>query len=96
MPEILGNKGISVRRGLKFLNQNLSVLLNPASSGGFMKKRLIPSSDLIQSCQNSKQGWEDPGDSAKKEEEGSQLKKSTTTGKVSSAWLKAPCPLHFQ
>ncbi|NXG78341.1 MILK2 protein, partial [Baryphthengus martii] len=46
------------------------------SSGGFMKKRLIPSSELIRSCQNSKQGWEDPGGSAK-EEEGNQLKKST-------------------
>lgn len=49
-----------------------------------MKKRLIPSSDLIRSCQTSKQGWEDPGDSTKKEEEGNQLKKSTTTGEVSS------------
>ncbi|NXN93382.1 MILK2 protein, partial [Rhinopomastus cyanomelas] len=65
--------------GLKFLTQNLSVLLNPASSGGFTKKRLIPSSDLIRSCQNSNQGWEDPGDSAKKEENGKQLKKSTIT-----------------
>ncbi|KAK2533727.1 Micall2 [Columba guinea] len=50
-----------------------------ASSGGLMKKKLIPSSDLIRSCQNSQQGWEDPGGSAKKEEEGNQLKKSTTT-----------------
>lgn len=50
-----------------------------------MKKKLIPSSDLIRSCQNSQQGWEDPGGSAKKEEEGNQLKKSTTTGKISSA-----------
>ncbi|XP_054247300.1 MICAL-like protein 2 [Indicator indicator] len=50
-----------------------------ASSGGFMKKRLIPSSDLIKSCQNSEQSWEDPGGSAKKKEEGNQLKKSTIT-----------------
>ncbi|KFQ99836.1 MICAL-like 2, partial [Nipponia nippon] len=73
--------------GLKFLTQNLSVLLNPASSGGFMKKKLIPSSDLIQSCQNSKQGWEDPGGSAKEEEEGNQLKKSTTTCKLRPDYL---------
>lgn len=73
-----------------------SVLLNPASSGGFMKKKLIPSSDLVRSCQNSKQGWEDPGGSAKKEEEGNQLKKSTITGKVSTACLKALFPLHCQ
>ncbi|XP_009907003.2 MICAL-like protein 2 isoform X2 [Dryobates pubescens] len=50
-----------------------------ASSGGFMKKRLIPSSDLIKSCQNSEQSCEDPGGSAKKEKEGNQLKKSTIT-----------------
>ncbi|XP_010001643.1 PREDICTED: MICAL-like protein 2 [Chaetura pelagica] len=54
-----------------------------ASSGGFMKKKLIPSSDLIKSCQNSKQSWEDPGGSAKKEEETNQLKKSTVTFKPS-------------
>uniref|UniRef100_A0A8C3PSE6 MICAL like 2 n=1 Tax=Calidris pygmaea TaxID=425635 RepID=A0A8C3PSE6_9CHAR len=54
-----------------------------ASSGGFMKKKLIPSSDLIRSCQNSKQGWEDPASSAKEEKEGNQLKKSTTTFKPS-------------
>ncbi|KFQ49892.1 MICAL-like 2, partial [Nestor notabilis] len=84
---MLGNKGIFVRRGLKFLTPNLSVLLNPASSDGFMKKKLIPSSDLIRSCQNSKQGWEDPGGSAKKEEEGNQLKKSTTTGKLHPDYL---------
>ncbi|XP_030316006.1 MICAL-like protein 2 [Calypte anna] len=54
-----------------------------ASSGGFTKKKLIPSSDLIRSCQNSMQGWEDPRGSAKKEEEGNQLKKSTTTFKPS-------------
>ncbi|NWY14622.1 MILK2 protein, partial [Aphelocoma coerulescens] len=65
--------------GLKFLTQNLSVLLNPASSGGFTKKLLIPSSDLIRSCQNSKQDWKDPGGSAKKEEDGSQLKTNTAT-----------------
>ncbi|NWU25665.1 MILK2 protein, partial [Dyaphorophyia castanea] len=65
--------------GLKFLTKNLSVLLNPASSGGFTKKLLIPSSDLIRSCQNSKQDWKDPGGSAKKEEDGNQLKTSTAT-----------------
>ncbi|NXB98360.1 MILK2 protein, partial [Orthonyx spaldingii] len=65
--------------GLKFLTQNLSVLLNPASSGGFMKKLLIPSSDLIRSCQNSKQDWKGPGGSAKKEEDGNQLKTNTAT-----------------
>ncbi|XP_030339709.1 MICAL-like protein 2 isoform X1 [Strigops habroptila] len=54
-----------------------------ASSGGFVKKKLIPSSDLIGSFQNSKQGWEDPGGSSKKEQEGNQLKKSTTTVKPS-------------
>nr|XP_030141077.3 MICAL-like protein 2 isoform X4 [Taeniopygia guttata] len=53
-----------------------------ASSGGFTKKLLIPSSDLIKSCQNSKQGWKDPGGSAKKEEDGSQLKTSTATFKL--------------
>ncbi|NXX46963.1 MILK2 protein, partial [Tricholaema leucomelas] len=72
---------------LKFLTPNLSVLLNPASSGGFMKKRLIPSSDLIKSCQNSQQSWEDLGDSAKKEEEGNQLKKSTITCKLHPDYL---------
>ncbi|NWS14629.1 MILK2 protein, partial [Pachyramphus minor] len=65
--------------GLKFFTQNLSVLLNPASSGGFVKKLLIPSSDLIRSCQNSKEDWKDPGGSAKKEEGGNQLKTSTAT-----------------
>ncbi|NWV15938.1 MILK2 protein, partial [Ptilonorhynchus violaceus] len=65
--------------GLKFLTQNLSVLLNPVSSGVFVKKLLIPSSDLVKSCQNSKQDWEDPGDSAKKEEDGNQLKTNTAT-----------------
>ncbi|XP_051488416.1 MICAL-like protein 2 isoform X2 [Apus apus] len=54
-----------------------------ASSGGFMKKKLIPSSDLIKNCQNSKQSWEDPKGSAKKEEESNQLKKSTVTLKPS-------------
>ncbi|NWW95351.1 MILK2 protein, partial [Rhynochetos jubatus] len=68
--------------GLKFLTQNLSVLLNPASSGGFMKKKLIPSSDLVMSCQNLKQGWEESRGSAKKEEESNQLKKSTITCKL--------------
>ncbi|NXB78071.1 MILK2 protein, partial [Donacobius atricapilla] len=65
--------------GLKFLTQNLSVLLNLASSGGFTKKLLIPSSDLIRSCQNSKQDCKDPGGSAKKEEDGNQLKTNTAT-----------------
>ncbi|NXH25831.1 MILK2 protein, partial [Myiagra hebetior] len=66
--------------GLKFLPQNLSVLLNPASSGGFTKKLLIPSSELIRSCQNSKQDWKDPGGPAKKkEEDGNQLKTNTAT-----------------
>ncbi|NXX35132.1 MILK2 protein, partial [Nicator chloris] len=50
-----------------------------ASSGGFTKKLLIPSSDLIRSCQNSKQDWKDPGGSAKKEEDGNQLKANTAT-----------------
>ncbi|KFP04548.1 MICAL-like 2, partial [Calypte anna] len=57
------------------------------SSGGFTKKKLIPSSDLIRSCQNSMQGWEDPRGSAKKEEEGNQLKKSTTTCKLHPDYL---------
>ncbi|KFZ59798.1 MICAL-like 2, partial [Podiceps cristatus] len=72
---------------LKFLTQNLSVLLNPGSSGGFVKKKLIPSSDLIRSCQNSKQDWEDLGGSAKKKEEGNQLKKSATTCKLHPDYL---------
>lgn len=58
------------------------MLLNPASSGGFTKKLLIPSSDLIRSCQNSKQDWKDPGGSAKKEEDGNQLKTNTATFKL--------------
>ncbi|NXL98918.1 MILK2 protein, partial [Tyrannus savana] len=49
------------------------------SSGGFVKKLLIPSSDLIRSCQNLKENWEDPGGTAKKEEDGNQLKTSTAT-----------------
>ncbi|KFU93910.1 MICAL-like 2, partial [Chaetura pelagica] len=77
----------AARHKLKFLTQNLSVLLNSASSGGFMKKKLIPSSDLIKSCQNSKQSWEDPGGSAKKEEETNQLKKSTVTCKLHPDYL---------
>ncbi|NWS72548.1 MILK2 protein, partial [Crotophaga sulcirostris] len=63
--------------GISAARHTLSVHFNPASSGGFAKKKLIPSSDLIRSCQNSKQLWEDPGGSAKKEEESNQLKKST-------------------
>ncbi|NXT75836.1 MILK2 protein, partial [Zapornia atra] len=54
-------------------------LQGTSSSGGFRKKLLIPSSDLVRSCQNSKQSWEDHGGSVKKEEEGNQLKKSTST-----------------
>lgn len=62
------------------------MLLNPASSGEFMKKLLIPSSDLIKSCQNSKQDWKDPAGSAKKkEEDGNELKTNTATCKISSA-----------
>ncbi|NWR32888.1 MILK2 protein, partial [Tachuris rubrigastra] len=49
------------------------------SSGGFVKKLLIPSSDLIRSCENAKGDWKDPGGSAKKEEDGTQLKTSTAT-----------------
>ncbi|XP_017922798.2 MICAL-like protein 2 [Manacus vitellinus] len=56
-----------------------------ASSGGFVKKLLIPSSDLIKSCQNSKEDWKDPGGSTKKEEHGNQLKTSTVT-------IKLPAP----
>nr|XP_009934818.1 PREDICTED: MICAL-like protein 2 [Opisthocomus hoazin] len=73
---------------------------NSASSGGFTKKKLIPSADLIRSCQNSKQGWEDPGGSAKKEEEGNQLKKSTITVKptapksTQSPEVVSPTKLH--
>lgn len=56
-----------------------------ASSGGVIKKKLIPSSDLIRSCQNSKQGWEDHGGSVKKNEEGNhQLNQNTTTYKSSA------------
>ncbi|XP_013032587.3 MICAL-like protein 2 [Anser cygnoides] len=56
-----------------------------ASSGGVVKKKLIPSSDLIRSCQNSKQSWEDHGGSVKKKEEGNhQLNQSTTTYKSSA------------
>uniref|UniRef100_A0A8B9BP41 MICAL like 2 n=1 Tax=Anser brachyrhynchus TaxID=132585 RepID=A0A8B9BP41_9AVES len=56
-----------------------------ASSGGVVKKKLIPSSDLIRSCQNSKQSWEDHGGSLKKKEEGNhQLNQSTTTYKSSA------------
>ncbi|NXQ20313.1 MILK2 protein, partial [Peucedramus taeniatus] len=50
-----------------------------ASSGVFTKKLLVPSSDLIKSCQNSKQDWKDPEGSAKKEEDGNQLKTNTGT-----------------
>ncbi|XP_009068488.1 PREDICTED: MICAL-like protein 2, partial [Acanthisitta chloris] len=50
-----------------------------ASSGGFRKKLLIPSSDLIRSCKNSEQDWENPGGSTKKEKDGNQLKINTDT-----------------
>ncbi|XP_025939065.1 MICAL-like protein 2 isoform X1 [Apteryx rowi] len=56
---------------------------NSALSGGFMKK-LLPSSDLVRSCQNSRKGWEDCGGSFKKEEEEDQLKQSTDTFKPSA------------
>ncbi|XP_061848616.1 MICAL-like protein 2 [Colius striatus] len=71
-----------------------------ASSDGFKKKKLIPSSDLVRSCQNSMQGWEDPGDCVKKKEEGNQLKKSTTTFKpsvpksIQSTEVVSPTKLH--
>ncbi|XP_010182488.1 PREDICTED: MICAL-like protein 2 [Mesitornis unicolor] len=71
-----------------------------ASSGGFMKKKLIPSSDLIRSCQNSKQCWEDTGGSVKKEEERNQWKKSTITIKpsvpntIQSPEVVSPTKLH--
>ncbi|XP_069726554.1 MICAL-like protein 2 [Phaenicophaeus curvirostris] len=71
-----------------------------ASSGGFMKKKLIPSSELIRSCQISKQAWEDPVGSAKKEEDGNQLKKSTATFKptvpksIQSPEAMSPTKLH--
>ncbi|NWW32853.1 MILK2 protein, partial [Panurus biarmicus] len=64
--------------------------IGTASSGGFTKKLLIPSSDLIRSCQNSKQDWKDPGGSAKKEGDGNQLKTNTTTYKISSAYKLPP------
>lgn len=92
MPETVGNAGIFVRRGLKFLAQDLSVLLNLASSGGILKKKLIPDSDLM-----NFQGWKDYGVSAKKEEESNhQLNQSTVTRKTSSTYLKPFSALHFQ
>lgn len=73
---------------MKFLAQDLSVFLNSASSGGILKKKLIPSPDLG-NFQNSKQGWKDHGVSAKKEEESShQLNQNTVTCKISSTYLK--------
>lgn len=92
MPETVDDAGIFVRQDLKFLAQDLSVFLNLASSGGILKKKLIPSSDLT-----SFQGWKDYGVSAKKEEEGNhQLNQSTVTCKISSTYLKPFSPLHFQ
>ncbi|NXU52473.1 MILK2 protein, partial [Turnix velox] len=75
--------------GSKFLTKTC-LLLNPASSVGFGKKLLIPSSDLIKSCQEPNQGWQDCENSAKKEKEGNWLKKSPATckslkGSLSSA-----------
>ncbi|NWY31533.1 MILK2 protein, partial [Pheucticus melanocephalus] len=70
-----------IRKGTGIVLQGCVV-----SSGGFTKKMLIPSSDLIKSCQNSKQDWKDPGGSAKKEEDGNQLKTNTATCKISSAY----------
>ncbi|XP_025910014.1 MICAL-like protein 2 isoform X2 [Nothoprocta perdicaria] len=55
-----------------------------ASSGEFMKKKLLPSSDLIRSCQSSIKGWEDCGGSFKKEEEEKHLKQSTDKFKPSA------------
>ncbi|NXC51436.1 MILK2 protein, partial [Penelope pileata] len=78
VPSAKQDSGIFVRWELKFLTQDPSVLLNSASSGGIIKKKLMPSSDLIRSCQ--KEGWEDPRSSAKKEEGGNhQLSQNTVT-----------------
>ncbi|XP_062444190.1 MICAL-like protein 2 isoform X2 [Rhea pennata] len=55
-----------------------------ASSGGFMKKKLLPSSDLVRSCQNLRKGWEDCGGSSKKKEEEDQQKQNTDTFKPSA------------
>ncbi|NWX95568.1 MILK2 protein, partial [Nothoprocta ornata] len=73
--------------GLKLLTQDLYVLLNLASSGEFMKKKLLPSSDLIRSCQSSIKGWEDCGVSFKKEEEEKHLKPSTDKCKLHPDYL---------
>ncbi|NXD10697.1 MILK2 protein, partial [Nothocercus nigrocapillus] len=73
--------------GLKLLTQDLSVLLNLASSGEFMKKKLLPSSDLVRSCQSSIKGWEDCGPSFKKEEEENHLKQSTDKCKLHPDYL---------
>ncbi|NWX89042.1 MILK2 protein, partial [Nothoprocta pentlandii] len=73
--------------GLKLLTQDLYVLLNLASSGEFMKKKLLPSSDLIRSCQSSIKGWEDCGVPFKKEEEEKHLKPSTDKCKLHPDYL---------
>ncbi|NXA38554.1 MILK2 protein, partial [Eudromia elegans] len=73
--------------GLKLLTQDLSVLLNLASSGQFMKKKLLPSSDLVRSCQSPIKGWEDCGHSFKKEEEENHLKQSTEKCKLHPDYL---------
>ncbi|XP_021267906.1 MICAL-like protein 2 isoform X2 [Numida meleagris] len=72
-----------------------------ASSGGIIKKKLIPDSDLTRSYQNSKQGWEDHGVFAKKEEEGNHqlnqntvMFKSSTPKSIQSIEAVSPTKLH--
>ncbi|NXK97605.1 MILK2 protein, partial [Formicarius rufipectus] len=77
-----GMKGIFSEMRVEISYPKPLCVLNPASSGGFVKKLLIPSSDLTRSFQNSKQDWEGPGGSAKAEENGNQLKTCTTTCKL--------------
>ncbi|NXF77684.1 MILK2 protein, partial [Sclerurus mexicanus] len=77
-PVYFGLMSFIIKRG----ELGLKMELASASSGGFVKKLLIPSSDLTRSCQNSKQDWEGPGGSAKTEENGNQLKTSTATCKL--------------
>lgn len=71
-----------------------------ASSGGILKKKLIPSPDLG-NFQNSKQRWKDHGVSAKKEEESShQLNQNTVTFQssipksIQSSEAVSPTKLH--
>ncbi|NWI99555.1 MILK2 protein, partial [Crypturellus undulatus] len=73
--------------GLKLLTKDLSVLLNLASPGEFTKKKLLPSSDLVRSCQSSIKGWEDCGGSFKKEEKENHLKQSTDKRKLHPDYL---------